>query len=114
MLSIVTALAPAVTMVQVVVLNGNLGLEHAQNREERRRCRGVYAEATVAPYLEIRHVLLANVPLVEAHGDPKHHERQVGQQRHNYHLDHLLLVVGVRGQQWVRVLGEVVGAVILP
>lgn len=72
------------------------------------------AEAAVAEDFSEGNVLMADPPFVEVEGDAEKLKGEVGHQRDADHIEELLLVVCIRGEQRVGVLGQVVGAVELP
>lgn len=114
LLAIVAARLPPLAVVQVMVLDNKLSVKHAQKDSQHIRRRGVKTQATVASQLRKHNVLVADPPLVKAHGHAHELHRKVRQQRDAGNVENLLLRVGIQRQQRVRVLGEVVGAVKLP
>ena len=114
LLAVVAALAPALAVVEVVVLEHKVAVDHLQEDGRDAGGRGAHADAGVAESFREDEVLVANPPVIKAHGEAHQLEHGVGGQGHEGDLDDLLLCVGVGGHQRVGVLGEVVRAVVLP
>lgn len=114
LLAVVVAPAPPLPMMQVVVLDDDLRAQRLQQPAQRRRHGQVQTQAAVAEDLGEGDVLVADPPLAEAHGEAREAQGEVGHERDADHVEELLLVVGVGGEERVRVLGEVVGAVESP
>lgn len=114
LLAIVVALLPALAVVQVMVFNDELGIEVPEKPAQRGRRRSVSTEPAVAGQLGENNVLVADPPLVETHRHAHELHRDVGHQRDPGDVEELLLQIGVQGQERVRVLGQVVSAVVLP
>ena len=114
LLSIVVALPPTLAMVKVMVLDDDFGVQHLQDPAESGRYSEVDADATVSPDLCKGNILMADPPLVEAHGQAEQLHGEVGHHGHANHVEELLLVVRVGSKEGVRVLGKMVSAVELP
>lgn len=114
LLAVVVALLPALAVMEVVVLDDELGIKESQQPAHGRwRC-CVHAEAAVPRKLGKHHELMTDPPLVEAHRETHQLEAEVGQERDSGNVENLLLRIGVERQQWIGVLGKVVRAVVLP
>lgn len=114
LLAVVVTLPPALAVVQVVVFNNDIAVEHLQQPAHSRGHGQVDADAAMTEDLGEGNVLVADPPFIEAHRQANKLKREVGHQRDAHHVEKLLLVVCVGGEEGVRVLGQVVGAVVLP
>lgn len=114
LLAVVVRLSPALPVVDVMVLDDQLGVEHSQQPREGVGGRSMQTQTAVARQLGEHHVLVAHPPVIEAHGQAHELEREERQQRDTGDIEELLLVVGVQGEQRVGMLGEMVGAMVLP
>ena len=112
--AVVVALSPALAVVDVVVFDNQLRIEHPQQPGERRGGCSVEAKTTVSSKLGKHDIMVADPPVVEAHGQTHEFEGEVGHQRNASDVEEFLFMVRVEGKQWVGVLGEMVGAVVLP
>lgn len=72
------------------------------------------AETAVSSELGEHDILVAHPPVVEPHGQTHQFEREVGQQRNSGDVEEFLFMVRVEGEQRIGVLGEMVGAMVLP
>ena len=114
LLSIVVALPPTLAMVKVMVLDDDFGVQHLQDPAESGRYSEVDADATVSPDLCKGNILMADPPLVEAHGQAEQLHGEVGHHGHANHVEELLLVVCISSEERVRVFGKMVSAMELP
>lgn len=114
LLAVVVALPPALTVVQVMVLDDDLAVEELEEPVESRRRRQMDAKTTVAPDLRERNVLMAHPQLIKAHGQANAFQGKVGHHGDADHVEEFLPVVCIRGEEGVGVFGEVVGAMELP
>lgn len=112
--AVVVALSPALAVVDIVVFDDQLCIENPQQPGECRGWCGVEAKTTVSSELGKHDILVADPPVVEAHGQTHELEGEVGHQRNASNVEEFLFMVRVEGKQWVGVLGEMVGAVVLP
>lgn len=114
LLAVVVALPPPLPMMQVMILNDNLGIEPLHEPAEGRRDGQMQAQTAVPKHLGENNIFMADPPLVEAHRQPQQPQSEVGHHRHPDHIAEFLLVVRVCREQRIGVLGQVVSAVILP
>ena len=114
LLAVVVALLPALAVVQVVVFDDQLSIEVAEGPAESRGWGRMDSEATVTSELGKDDVLMADPPLIKAHRHTHELHREVGHERDTSDVKELLFQVGVERQQRVRMLGEMVGAVVFP
>lgn len=114
LLAIVMAILPALAMVQIMVLDNKVHVTQPEQPRPGIDRRGNHPQAAVAQHLREDDVLLADPPLVEAHREPHQLHREVRDERRADDIDELLHRVRVRGQQRIRVLGQVVRAMELP
>lgn len=97
-----------------MVLDNKFGVEHLKQPREGVRRGSVNAQATVASQFGEHNILVAQEPLVETHREAHQFHGPIGQQRNTRDIEEFLFGIGVEGQQWVRVLGEVMGSVVFP
>lgn len=97
-----------------MVLERQIGIEQGPNPLNWRWDVAVHAQTAVAKYFRIGDVLEADPPVVEVHGQTDAPECSKSQNRHNDDFDDFLLVVGKARVHSGRVLGQVMGAMVLP
>ena len=114
LLAIVVRLLPALAVVQIVVFDDQLCVEVAKEPAKSRGRASVNTKTGVACKLSVHDVLVADPPLVETHRETHQFHGEERGQRDTGDVEEFLLQVGVQGEQGVRVLGQMVGAVVLP
>lgn len=112
--TIVMTRLPALAMVKIMVLNHQFHITQSQQPGPRIHRSRFHAKTTVAQNLREYNILLANPPLVKAHGEPHRFHRAVCHQRDTDKVEELLHCVCVCGQEGIRVLCEMVGAMESP
>lgn len=105
LLPVVMALPPSLAMVEVVVFDNDLGIEVLQEPANGGRDGEVNAKTAMAEDLGESDILMADPPLVEAHREADKLERKESHDGDADHIEEFLLVVGVRRQKGIRVLG---------
>lgn len=112
--AIVMAALPPLAVVEVVVLDHEIGIEDLQEPAQRGRGRRIDTETAVAHELGEDDILVADPGIVEAHRQAHEFKGDVGQQGDPDDVEELLLGIGIECEKRVRVLCEVVSAVVLP
>lgn len=101
-------------MVKIVILDDEFAAEVSHDGREHVGWRGVQAQTGVPRKLGENNILMANPPLVKAHGKSHSLHGEVCHQGDARDVEDLLLKVGVQSEQRVGVLRQVVSAVELP
>ena len=107
-------LAPALPMVQVVVLDDNLSIKHLQEPTKGIGRREMESNTRMSPELGKNNVLLADPELVEAEGETHGFQRSKGEEWNDDNIKELLFVIGISSEKRVGVLGGVVGSMEVP
>lgn len=89
-------------------------VEKAQKPVVRRGRNTEDPQAGMSKQFSEEKVVMADPPVVETHGEAKKLHSAVCQEGNDGNVEDLLLAVGVEGEQWVGVFGEVVSAVVFP
>lgn len=114
LLAIVMAVLPPLAMMKIMILNHKLHVAQPQQPRPGIRRRSDHPQTTMTQNLREHHVLLAHPPLVEAHREPHQFQCAVRDKRGADDVDELLHRVRVRGEERIRMLRQVVGAVEFP
>lgn len=114
LLAVIMAVLPALAMMKIMVLNHKLHVAQPEQPSPRIRSRGDHTQAAMAQNLREHDVLLANPPLVESHRESHQFQRAVRDKWSTDDVDEFLRHVRVRGEERIRVLRQVVGAMEFP
>lgn len=114
LLSIILRLPPSMSMVQIVILGRKFRIEQPQEPVVGRRWNRIDPNARMSEQLSEEKVVVADPPVIEAHGQPHSLQSAVGEEWHNSDVKDLLLSISEEGEKRVGMLGEVVRAVVFP
>lgn len=107
-------LAPALPMVQVVVLDDNLSIKLLQKPTKGVGRGEMESNTRMAPEFGKNNVLLADPELVEAEGEAHGFQRSKCEEWNDDNIKELLFVIGISSEKRVGVLGGVVSSVKVP
>lgn len=114
LLAIVVALAVSDSVMEIVILRDQFAVEVMEEPCRRGRRRNVETHTAVSEELGEDDVLVANPPVEEAHGKSHQLQGEIGDERYDGNVEDFLFGVGEQSQERCGVLGQVMGAVVLP
>lgn len=99
---------------QIMIFSRELGIEQPQKPVVRRGGHRKDSKTGMPKQLGEEEVVVANPPVVEAHGESQQLHGAICEEWDNGDVEDFLLGVGVEGEEWVGVLGEMVSTVEFP